>query len=168
MDAECLHDTNLLFVQFSCVQTAAQSEAKYSQLATIVACSWAVALLFSIYIFFLKQNGKIKNLKWDVQTITAGDYTVEQPILAADYERWLDECYKADDVEKDEIDAPAFALKKYLIARIEKFLLEDIVAARLSKVVMKKKTKGNNKAVKSAKIVDIVFAFNNTKLVNEL
>lgn len=64
----------------------------------IIACFGVFACLaFMITVYFLKKNSKIKNLEWDVSTITAGDYTVEYQINEDAYKHFLTTQYNSHD-----------------------------------------------------------------------
>ena len=39
-------------------------------------------------------GGKVKQLEWDLATVTAGDYTVEFDISKESYNDWYDYVYK--------------------------------------------------------------------------
>lgn len=49
--------------------------------------------VFLILIFYLKRQSKLLNLEWDIQTITAGDYTVEFEIQEKGYKWFLENVY---------------------------------------------------------------------------
>ena len=66
-----------LFVQYTCVQDAADQHRKYNRLCMSVATAVLIALLFTITIRYLFQGGKMMQIDWDMSTVTAGDYTVE-------------------------------------------------------------------------------------------
>lgn len=64
----------------------------------MIACLGVLSCLcFLISIYYLKKNSKIKNLEWDVSTITAGDYTVEYKISEEAYKHFLDTQYNVND-----------------------------------------------------------------------
>lgn len=157
VDDVCYDPANMLFVQYQCVMTDEMISEKYSQLTLIVACGLFICMLFSLLIFHLRQTGKIKNLKWDVATITAGDYTVEHIISAADYKNW-----HAHEFMQSSMDmSPALSFKKYLMEHLSETLQSEIAAFVHA---------GNH--IKDCEmrcpIVDIQFAFNNSKVVSEL
>jgi hypothetical protein len=74
---DCLGRDATLFIQFTCEQSAEQQLFKYEKLSETVAIGCLICLLFTVGIRYLYQGGKIKQLDWDMSTITAGDYTVE-------------------------------------------------------------------------------------------
>jgi hypothetical protein len=54
-----------------------------------VGCISVFCYLFTlVYMDYIKQVQKNKYVDWDVQTITAGDYSTVHDIDAAAYERW--------------------------------------------------------------------------------
>ena len=75
-------------MQYSCVQSAADQEQKYSQMALTVGTSVLIALLFTTSIRYMYQGGAIQRIEWDCATVTAGDYAVEFPIKRESYEEW--------------------------------------------------------------------------------
>lgn len=78
--ATCKAPKAIMFVQYTCAQTEDVLQEKRKQ-GSLIACLGVFAcLIFMTTIYFLKKNSKIKNLEWDVSTITAGDYTVEYKI----------------------------------------------------------------------------------------
>jgi hypothetical protein len=88
---DCLGDDATLFIQFTCVQTEEQQAIKYEKLSTAAAVGSLICLLFTVGIRYLYQGGKIKQLDWDMSTITAGDYTVELEIDKTGYQNWLND-----------------------------------------------------------------------------
>jgi hypothetical protein len=110
----------------------------------------------------LYSGGKIKMLEWDMSTITAGDYTVEIKIPNDAYQQWYDGEYRAGgDFENDV--PPAVSLKARLIEDIETCLTEEMNQGGKAESKRKKKSE-----VDQIKIADVVFSFNNHKLINGL
>lgn len=71
-------------------------------------------------IYYLKKNSKIKNLEWDVSTITAGDYTVEYKFVEGTYDHFYNHQYLAHDKSKG--ISIGESLKNYLIKEFEALL----------------------------------------------
>lgn len=113
------------------------------------------------------QGGKIQQIEWDMATITAGDYSVEFRISAENYRWFHSEIYRAPDGPFENKVSPALALKTYLAKEIEEKL--DAWAAdnpwALTKLYGKKKTE---KSYGGTKVADIVFSFNNARLIEAL
>ena len=122
-------------------------------------------MLFSIMIRSLYYGGKIKLLEWDFATITAGDYTVELPIPEKAYVEWYDNEYKAKGDAQAGL-APAMSLKNHLKSLIESTLTAELV----EKGQVKPAHSGteSSEALADIKVADIVFSFNNWKLINAL
>jgi len=55
----------------------------------------------------------MKQLDWDISTITPGDYTLQLEITTKMWENFLQEHYYKDDMEAKGISS-AFALKTYM------------------------------------------------------
>lgn len=137
---------------------------KYNQMCLVTATGVCIAMLFTVMIRYLYQGGKITQLEWDVSTITAGDYTVEFMIDESSYKTWLEQKYKnraGDDY------SPALALKEEMITEIQK-KMDDYRSANQSEL-NELKGKGTKKDSFSKTIVaDMVFSFNNEKLIHLL
>ena len=87
---------------------------KYNQMACVSATICLIAYLFTISLRHLYQGGKIKQLEWDMATITAGDYTVELKINPDHYRTWYNNDYRKANGDFENGVAPAMSLKKHL------------------------------------------------------
>jgi len=74
----------------------------------------------------LFKDGKIRQLEWDLSTVTAGDYTVEFQIPAPAYQRWYTDTYKSRGGDCDQGFSPALSLKRTLINQIESALGAEV------------------------------------------
>jgi hypothetical protein len=74
-------------------------------------------------IYYLRKNSKIKQLEWDVATITAGDYTVEFKISKESHEHWYNTIYPDD---RDRGISTGESFKNYIKTQIESLLNEDL------------------------------------------
>ena len=83
-------------------------------MATTAFICCVIAYLFTISLRHLFQGGKIKQLEWDMATITAGDYTVELKIDADNYRQWYNNEYRKPGGDYERNIAPAYSLKTYL------------------------------------------------------
>lgn len=149
---------------------------KYNQMCLVGATSILIAFLFTILIRKLFQGGKMQKIDWDMATITAGDYTVEFMISRENYDSWNELYYNKPNGPFEQGKSPGFALKEYLKSEIEENLFRWI---RQNPNVLemdekKKKKKGKKKLKKKdaedlrPRIADIVFSFNNRKLIHAL
>jgi hypothetical protein len=155
---QCRADGATLFVQYVCVQDEETINQKKYQ-GSIIACLGVfLCLIFMITVYFLKKNSKIKNLEWDVSTITAGDYTVEYKISQKVFQRFLTTHYEVHD--KNNGVSIGESLKKFL-----KKEFEALLQVKLQEENSKKSDQERSKSVTQVKIADIVFAFNNSDLI---
>ena len=88
------------------------------------------AFIYSLLIYWLESTSKLDQVKYDLKTITAGDFTVEFDITYEMYENFLEDIYEpTGKFEKDESGenySPALYLKKYLSERVSEILSESI------------------------------------------
>ena len=138
-------------------------------MALATATGLLIVLLFTVSIRSMFQGGKIQQLEWDVSTVTAGDYSAEFPIKAENYAKWKQEVYKAPGGPFERGISPALALKEQLSKEIEEKLdkwVNDNPWA-VEELFGKSKKKGE-KLYKTSKVADIVFSFNNARLIEAL
>jgi len=87
----------------------------------------------------------MKQIDWDMSTITAGDYSVEFTITRDAYNKWLGYHYECQDGPKERDISPALALKEYMSREIERnldiWIAENPQAARPDDGMKKKKKK---------------------------
>lgn len=107
----------------------------------------------------MKKSSRLRFLDWDIETITLGDYSIEHTITKDSYDWFLENIYNPQD--KPNGDSPGESLKKYMQREIEA-LLDDLLR--------EKRANGEADGIKisNVKIADIVFAYNNAKLINLL
>jgi len=148
-------------VQYTCIQTAENQEMKYNQMCLVVSTAVLISLLFTIMIRYLYQGGKMKQIDWDMATVTAGDYTVELPIVREGYDEWKQNNYMKAGGDFENQVSPALSLKTFLAQEIET-ALDAWVAGNHSPEFSDEQTKAR---LGNCKIADIVFSFNNKKLI---
>lgn len=117
-------------------------------------------MLFSVTIYYLRQSGKIQQIQWDCQTLTAGDYTVELDITDEGY-NWFKE-HELPDYQAKGM-GPAEGLKQHLTKELETILSRDQRGEGTQPI--RNSIKRPNLEIK---IVDIAFAYNNAKLISLL
>ena len=100
---------------------------KYGHLVVASATTCLISLLFVVTLQYLSKNGKIKQLEWDISTVTAADYTVEFVIPADAYQNWYLNTYKSYYGEFGQGYSPALSLKRHMIEVIEGVLAEEVV-----------------------------------------
>jgi hypothetical protein len=104
----------------------------------------------------------MKQLDWDISTITPGDYTLQMEITTDMWNHFLNEHYYKNDMEAQGISS-AFALKTYMKSELEKVLTENLKQNKQENPDSMKSIK-----ISEVKIADISFAFNNAELINLL
>lgn len=119
---ECQTAESRFFVQYTCVQSEDEQAAKYSQLCLAVSTAILISFLFLIMIRYLYQGGKMKQIEWDMSTVTAGDYTVEFPISRENFDEWKRMHYDNAGGLKETNVSMAIGLKIYLTEQIEELL----------------------------------------------
>ena len=65
-----------------------------------VAVTSLISLLFVTALQMMFKGGKVKQLEWDISTVTAGDYTVEFEISEEGYRDWHQNSYEKRGGEK--------------------------------------------------------------------
>lgn len=129
---------------------------------------------------YLYQGGKLKQIDWDMSTVTAGDYTVEFPIKKENYIDWKKFHYDNEGGYKEQGVSPAIGLKMFLTSQIEEILdtyvreNPDVINEKMTEKQKKKLAKKRAKAEKKGeplpditltKVADIQFSFNNAELI---
>lgn len=65
------------FIQFSCEETLEQTKLKYEQLSLVSCIFCFVCAVYSLAIYLMKVRTNISVKMIDLETVTAGDFTVE-------------------------------------------------------------------------------------------
>ena len=112
-------------------------------------------LIFLTVIYYLKHISNLKNIDWDVQTITAGDYTVEMGISPEAYKKFLVGYFEVHDRASGLSTGESF--KAYLNKEIERILTKFLREHGDGGVHDNEHTN----QLTEVKIADIIFAFNN-------
>lgn len=90
---------------------------RYVKTATAVGIGLLMAFFFLIFIRYADASNSIQALEFDLDTITAQDYTIEFKISKQHYRVWLDSMY-----EEGNVEVPAVQLKKHMQSKIESIL----------------------------------------------
>lgn len=120
--SDCNKDSNLLFVQYTCIQNSNEQSWKYQTLVISVTTASLISLFFVLTLQKLYKGGKIEELEWDLSTVTAGDYTVEFEIPKHNYMEWYNNMYKRSGGEYSTGYAPALSLKRFMCQQIQSAL----------------------------------------------
>ena len=125
-----------------------------------------MVMVYLTCLHYCKRDSDLDKIKWDILTVTPGDYTMQMEITEQMYNHFMEEIYKRSHYQNSEPIAMVF--KQYI-----KRELERILNAKLDEIKKKPKLleeEGDDKGINitDVKIADIVFAFNNDKLIKLL
>jgi hypothetical protein len=81
-----------------------------------------VAFFYILMIYYLQKTSRLDQLEYDVNTVSAGDFTVELNISKKMYDFFLDEHYNTVGVKTKEESGDTYSQALYL----KKFLTEEI------------------------------------------
>lgn len=155
-----------IFVQFTCVQSEEEQASKFSSLITMEALAILVSLLFMIQVKRLYQGGKIQQLQWDLDTVTAGDYAVEWKIKPGNYEKW-DRAREGSQDSRPE----GYAFKSAVKEEVEKILNQKLREARAEHASHEEeagKFKYHDLLTKDIEIADVCLSYFNGDLIKLL
>lgn len=155
--SKCSLNSSVFFIQYTCIQSNDALAQKHKEASLVTALGILSCLIFLVAIYYLKRISKLMAIDWDVQTITAGDYTVELHISEKSYNWWLNNVYNVNDRARGV--STGESLKTYLYKEIENTLTRYLREHGHEE-------EGNN--ITEVKIADLVFAFNNQDLINLL
>lgn len=65
-----------MFMQFSCEESPDMSNYKYKNLSFVACILSFMAAIFCIFFFYIRYSSRIAELRYDVKTVEADDYTV--------------------------------------------------------------------------------------------
>ncbi|CDW91100.1 UNKNOWN [Stylonychia lemnae] len=147
---KCVSEDSSFFVQYFCQQTDEQLSVKRQEGAVISAIAVFSCLFFIIMMFYLRQQTQIQKVEWDVETITAGDYTVDLKISQSMYQTFVNQHH-----QKYAFDPQGYALKKYLKQEIETKLTNEVGSLGFEKV-------------DSIRVADIQFSYKNAPIIHLL
>lgn len=133
---------------------------KYNKLSLVACCAIFAAFVFTSFVYYMKRESRMIYLDWDMNTITVGDYSVEYKISNEAYNWFLVNQYQPHD-ERSGI-SPGESLKNYMKSEIERIMNEELDKEH--------REHGENASIKiqQVKVADIVFAFNNERLITLL
>lgn len=126
----CTDDRSSLFVQYKCEITEEEQYEKYNNLTLVTVSILFSAFLYSLLVYWLQQTSKLDQIKYDLKTITAGDFTVEYDITEQMYRTFLKDNYEKDGKnqkeESGDFYSPALYLKKYLGEKVGEIISESV------------------------------------------
>eukprot|EP00347_Sterkiella_histriomuscorum_P023421 403334704 len=146
----CLDEDAQFFVQYYCTQSHEELSVKREEGALVGAIAVFSCFFFIIMIFYLRQLTQIQKVRWDLDTLTAGDYTVDLNISRDQYQTFVNQHYA-----KYGNDPQGYALKKYLKFELEQKLTNAVEPQGFEKI-------------DQVRIADIQFSYRNASLINLL
>jgi hypothetical protein len=89
-----------------------------------------IACIYIFIIYYLRKTSRLDQLEYDVNTISAGDFTVEMDITQEMYDEYLREFYeptgsKLREGYSGQFYSPALYFKRYLSEEIGRILTES-------------------------------------------
>lgn len=159
-DASCSDSNAKVFVQYECHMSNDKIAEKKSQ-ASIISCLGVfMVLIYLTVLYYFKRASDLSQMKWDIQTITPGDYTAQMEISEKMFSFFKTNIYPREQARKSDISIGE-SLKSYIKRELERVLTDKLAE-------MKQLPGNDNIKIKEVKIADIVFAFNNAELINLL
>lgn len=153
-------------MQYTCEQTNAEMGKKYDFLSMAVGTASLISLLFVLVLQCLYKGGKITQLEWDLSTVTAGDYSVEFEIPAKAYQLWYNRVYKQSGGEFEQGYSPALSLKRTMVDQIEEAMKAEVNRRKgTGDTFIQRKTTEQKELNENVAVADIVFSYNNSKLI---
>jgi hypothetical protein len=147
-------------VSYFCTQAKQNQFDKHNQAATISCLGVFAVLVYLTILYKFKRASDLNRMKWDIETITPGDYTAQMEITEKAFKFFEDNIYTRDKERKTDISIGE-SLKSYIKKELERILTEKLFE-------MKSDPSNDNIKISEVKIADIVFAFSNAELIQLL
>ena len=136
-------------------------------MASKIACLGVLlVLVYLTFLHFFKRHSELDQVKWDMLTITPGDYTMQMEITKKMYEYYIKNVHCRHPNEP-----VAVRLKEYIKTNLENELnqkLKEIKNKNKPKLVEQEGEDEDHLNIQEVRIADIVFAFNNDQLIKLL
>lgn len=143
----CNHDNSVFFLNVKCLQSLEEVNTKRMESHYIITLGILICFIFLIMLYYAKNVLKITAKKWDLDMITASDYTVSYNISKREYEDFR----KGHNEENGE--AAAYAYMTVLKDKFEKLVSEEPHVFEETKDIQ---------------IANISYSFNNHKMIRML
>lgn len=89
VDPVCFHPNTQMFIQYTCEMNDGQKFDKYNNVAICTFSVMLISIMFVLVIYYAQNTSEINTMVYDVQTVTASDYTVEMDITKSMYDDFL-------------------------------------------------------------------------------
>ena len=87
-EKNCVQKMSKFFLQHTCTVKDDAFKDKYNKIAMVSACIMFIAFCFGALVYYMKKTSKLEQLNYDMNTITASDFTVEMDITGAQYKKF--------------------------------------------------------------------------------
>jgi hypothetical protein len=136
--------------------------------AILTGCLFLAGLKWMFY------DQKLQYIEEDISTLTVNDFAVEMEIKEECYKNWLKNEYAKPGGPKEKDISQNLAFQKYITGQIEEYLNKDMKALNkmVNKNIKRKKKRGEDadapRKVDKIRIAEIIFAYNNQKVIELL
>jgi hypothetical protein len=134
-------------------------------MASKIACLGVLlVLVYLTFLHFFKRHSELDQVKWDMLTITPGDYTMQMEITKKMYDYYIQHVHC-----RHPNDPVAVRLKEYIKTNLEIELNQKLKEIKNKpKLVEQEGEDEGDMNIQEVRIADIVFAFNNDQLIKLL
>jgi hypothetical protein len=127
---KCTSKDARLFVSYSCTQTQEVLAEKQNMTSVISCCGVLLVLIYMTVLHYFKRQSDLSQLKWDMQTITPGDYTMQLEISEDMWER-AKECLNSIQKHKRQLEDGKSLVSEFKVYMKEE--LQRILTIQLNK-----------------------------------
>jgi hypothetical protein len=133
-------------------------------MASKIACLGVlVVLVYLTCLHYFKRHSDLDYVNWDMLTITPGDYTMQMEITEKMYNHYMEKIHS-----RHPDDPIAVRLKEYIKTNLENELNNKLKEMKSRPKLVEMEGEDDNINIEEVRIADIVFAFNNDKLIKLL
>ena len=121
---ECTGEGALLSVQIGCLQSEESLEKKSKVVLALVCIGVFACCAYYSGVYYILEVSHLQKLLWDLDTRTAGDYTVELNITDRQFDRFKEQVYEVNFRDPNNPVSEGAAFKKYLFQVIPEMLCD--------------------------------------------
>ena len=114
----CRNSKNRVFIQYNCEMSEEMQSITYDILCKAVVITLFYAFLYSLLIYYMQRTAALDRTLYDVENVTASDYTVEMDISAEAYRDFEENQWPVGRDKREEgsneLYSEALYCKKYL------------------------------------------------------
>lgn len=118
---ECTNEDARVFVSFYCQQDSEQLQEKHQMASKIACLGVLMVLVYLTCLHYFKRHSELDQVRWDMLTITPGDYTMQMEITEKMYKYYMEHYHSRHP------DEPvAVKLKEHIKSNLERQLNEKL------------------------------------------